>query len=130
MRAMENLQKNICILKYERKVNTQELVFSLPLTNSQTQSKNWLHFNSRIATKYLICLRKLFPETKHALPPRRPGFKSGSGHVGFSMDKVALGHFQPVSFMSFLELIFTLIITGGTSVVSIFIMALQLFVWP
>jgi hypothetical protein len=25
-------------------------------------------------------------------PPRRPGFESGSGQVGFVVDKVALGH--------------------------------------
>jgi hypothetical protein len=29
---------------------------------------------------------------RFGFPPRRPGFESGSGHVGFMVDKVALGH--------------------------------------
>jgi hypothetical protein len=40
------------------------------------------------------------------LSPRRPGFDPGSVHVGFVVDKVALGHvflgvlrFSPVSFV-------------------------------
>ena len=40
------------------------------------------------------------------LPPRRPGFDPGSVHVGFVVDKVALGQvfprvlrFSPVSFI-------------------------------
>jgi hypothetical protein len=42
-----------------------------------------------------------------SLPPRRPGFDPGSVHVGFVVDKVALGQvvprvlrFSPVSFIS------------------------------
>jgi hypothetical protein len=27
-----------------------------------------------------------------SIPPRRPGFEPRSGHVGFVVDKVALGH--------------------------------------
>jgi hypothetical protein len=41
------------------------------------------------------------------LPPRRPGFNPGSVHVGFVVDKVALGQvfprvlrFSPVSFIA------------------------------
>jgi hypothetical protein len=35
----------------------------------------------------LICKKRLVA----GIPPRRPGFKAGSSHVGFVMDRVALG---------------------------------------
>jgi hypothetical protein len=33
-------------------------------------------------------------------PPRRPGFKPGSGHVGFVVDKVTMGQFSPSTSVS------------------------------
>jgi hypothetical protein len=35
------------------------------------------------------------------LPPRRPGFDSGSVHVGFVVDKVALGQVFPPEYFGF-----------------------------
>jgi hypothetical protein len=53
-------------------------------------------------TKAVPWLRRLAA----GLPPRRPGFDPGSVHVGFVVDKVALGQvfprvprFSPVSFI-------------------------------
>jgi hypothetical protein len=41
--------------------------------------------------KKSIRIRQLPTEVKHILSPRRPGFDPGSVHVGFVVDKLALG---------------------------------------
>jgi hypothetical protein len=33
-------------------------------------------------------------------PPQRPGFDTRSGYVGFVVDKVALGQFSPITWVS------------------------------
>jgi hypothetical protein len=60
---------------------------------------------SKIFYKAVPWLRRLVA----CLPPRRPGFDPGSVHVGFVVDKVALGQvflrvlrFSPVNFVIFI----------------------------
>jgi hypothetical protein len=79
-------------------------------------SKNTHHFNDTCVSKALThrSLYRIVSNTWYAvpwlrelvagLPPRRPGFASGSVHVRFMVDKVALGQvflrvlrFSPVS---------------------------------
>jgi hypothetical protein len=52
----------------------------------------------RLFQKALPWLRRLAA----GLPPRRPGFDPGSVHVGFVVDKVALGQGFPPSSLAFL----------------------------
>jgi hypothetical protein len=59
--------------------------------------------NNRTMNFVVLWLRRLVA----GLAPRRPGFKPGSVHVGFMVDKVALGQvslrvllFSPVSVIS------------------------------
>jgi hypothetical protein len=67
------------------------------------QETMWLHAHgSKYYIKAVPWLRRLAA----GLPPRRPGFDPGSVHVGFVVDKVALGQvfpqvlgFSPVSFI-------------------------------
>jgi hypothetical protein len=49
-------------------------------------------WNSHLMTEYKYTVCK-YPD----LPPRRPGFDPGSVHVGFLVDKVALGQVFPPS---------------------------------
>jgi hypothetical protein len=59
--------------------------------NSSPWAINFLIFNRHLG-------RAIAQAVSRQFPPRRPGFEPGSGHVGFVVDKVALGQVFPKYF--------------------------------
>jgi hypothetical protein len=62
-------------------------VAAVPIASQTTIKKKRDH----LATKFLEKVVPQFKRLVDGFPPRRPGFKPESSHVGFVVDKAALG---------------------------------------
>jgi hypothetical protein len=84
-------------------------LFSDEIKDGDYKGKHWSHFHngpemkSNLNYPRILTVSYAVPQLRRlvvASPPRRSGLEPGSGHVGFVMDKVALGQVFSEYFVS------------------------------